>query len=163
MYIFYCLSWLLFAFFTFLMLRKVTPPNDIRTVNAQATAGILQKREYLHVRALVTSSTGAGCSRIVIGLGLGAIFSHHLRHVLADHSGQEAAFLAEMKSRTTTVRATSLTTGKPTGKLVTFADTIKSPSIKTDRADLAAWVVIEICGAATLPKGGVVNVTGVKK
>jgi len=138
--------------------------NDIRTANAKATVSVLQKPAYQHVRAMVVSSTGAGSSKIIVGLGIGALISHHLRHVLADHTGQESAFAA-IPNRITIVRATALTSGQATGKLVTFGDTVKSPSIKTDRADLVAWMVNEICdgGTPTMPKGGIVNVTSVKK
>jgi len=138
--------------------------NDIRGANAKATVQVLQKPEFQNVRTMVVSSTGAGSSKIVVGMGIGTLISHHLRYVLADHTHQEAAFAA-IKDRTIIVRATALTTNKPTGKLITFSDTAKSPTIKTDRADLAAWIVNEICGEAiaTVPNGGIVNVTSVKK
>ena len=137
--------------------------NDIRAANANATISILQKPAYQRVRAMVISSTGAGNSKIIVGLGLGALISYHLRHVLADHTRQETAFTDAMKNRTTIVRATALTSDQATGNLLTFGDEVKSPSIKTDRADLAAWIVNEICEEATLPDGGIVNVTSVKK
>ena len=138
--------------------------NDIRTANAKATVSVLQKPAFQHVRAMVVSSTGAGSSKIIVGLGIGALISHHLRHILADHTSQESAFAA-IPNRTTIVRATALTSDQATGKVVTFGDTVKSPSIKTDRADLVAWMVNEICdgGTPTMPKGGIVNVTSVKK
>lgn len=131
--------------------------NDIRAVNAEATVSVLKQPQFQHVRALVVSSTGAGNSKIIVGLGIGALISHHLRHVLADHTRQEAIFAA-IQDRTTIVRATALTDDKPTGKLATFGDKVKSPSIQTDRADLAAWIAHEI----DMPKGGIVNVTSVK-
>jgi putative NADH-flavin reductase len=126
--------------------------SDIRTVSAQALAQVLKKPQYKRVRTVVVSSTGAGNSRIIVGAGLGKLISFHLRHVLADHTGQEAAFYS-LRNRTTVVRATSLTYNEATGKLVYFQDRDKSPTIKTDRADLAAWIVEEVCGG-TKPVGG---------
>jgi len=137
--------------------------NDIRAINAKATVSVLQKPQFQHVRAMVVSSTGAGSSKIIVGMGIGALITHHLRHVLADHTHQEQAFAA-IANRTTIVRATALTSQKATGKLVTFEDDAKSPSIQTDRADLAAWMINEMCGSEpTLPSGGIVNVTSVKQ
>ena len=104
--------------------------NDIRTVNAQATVSVLKKPLYRHVRALVISSTGAGSSRIVVGLGIGKLISYKLKHVLADFTGQEIAF-SQIRDRTTIVRATALTNDKPTGQLAYFNDNAKGPSIKT--------------------------------
>jgi len=141
--------------------RSVTK-NDIRQANAQATAKVLQSEPYQYVRVMVVSAAGAGNSKIIVGFGIGAMISHYLRHVLADHTRQEQAFASMMENRVTIVRPTGLTSNKPTGKLVTFADAVKSPSTKTDRADLAAWIVNKICGNnATLPNGGIVNVTSV--
>jgi len=136
--------------------------SDIRTASAEALATVLKLPQYKHVRTIVVSSTGAGTSRIIVGMGIGKLISFHLRHVLKDHTGQEAAFYP-LRSRTTVVRATALTEDAPTGKLVQFGDTEKSPTIKTDRADLAAWIVQEVCGG-TKPIGGrLVNVTGAKQ
>ena len=136
--------------------------TDIRTASAEALATVLKLPDFKHVRTVVVSSTGAGTSRIVVGMGIGKLISFHLRHVLKDHTGQEAAFFS-LRNRTTVVRATALTDDAPTGKLVYFGDMEKSPTIKTDRADLAAWIVEEICGG-TKPVGGrVVNVTSTKQ
>ena len=80
-------------------------------------------------------------------------------NVLNDHTGQEAAF-EPLKNRTIVVRPTSLTSDAPTGKLVEFGDTVKGPSIHTDRADLAEWIANAI---ASGKDPCVVNLTGVKK
>jgi hypothetical protein len=69
--------------------------------------------------------------------------------------------LDPLRNRTTVVRATSLTDDEAAGKLVCFQDREKSPTIKTDRADLAIWVVGEVCDRAKPVGGCVVNVTGV--
>lgn len=118
--------------------------NGIRTANAQATVSVLRKSQYLHVRVLVVSRIGAGTSRIVIGLGLGMLLAYHLRHELADYTGQEAAF-STLTNRVSIVRTTALTDNQPTGHLVYFGDKDKCPSNTTDRADLAAWITYEIC------------------
>jgi uncharacterized protein YbjT (DUF2867 family) len=132
-----------------------------RTASAHAIAQVLKMPQNKRVSIVVVSSAGAGSSRIIVGGGLGKLISLHLRHVLADHTGQENAFRS-LQSRTTVVRATSLTENEATGKLVYFQDREKSPTIKTDRADLAAWIAEEVC-CGTKPVGGrVVNVTGVK-
>jgi NADPH:quinone reductase-like Zn-dependent oxidoreductase len=137
--------------------------SDIRTANAKATVSVLNQPKYGHVRVLVVSSTGASSSRIIVGMGIGALITHHLRHVLADHTGQEEAFATMTQSRVTIFRPTALTDNQATGKMVTFDDNVKCPTIKTDRADLAEWIGNEICGDPILPKGGCVNVTSVKK
>ena len=136
--------------------------TDVRTASAQALATVMKLPNFEHVRAVVVSSIGAGTSRIIVGMGMGQLLSFYLRHALKDHTGQEAAF-DSLHDRTTVVRATGLTDGAPTGqKLVEFGDTEKSPTAKTDRADLAAWIVQEICDG-TKPVGGrIVNVTSAK-
>jgi putative NADH-flavin reductase len=135
--------------------------SDIRTASAQALAQVLKMPQFKRVRIVVVSSTGAGNSRIIVGGGLGKLISFHLRHVLRDHTGQEESFYS-LRNRTTVVRATSLTDNEATGKLMCFKDRDKSPTIKTDRADLAMWIVDEVCIRAQLGSR-VVNVTGVKE
>jgi hypothetical protein len=137
--------------------------SDIRTVSAELLANAMRKAEFRHVRALIISSVGAGSSRIIVGFGIGKVISYHLKHVLSDHTGQELAFSThpELRVRACIVRATALTDNKATGKLVTFEDREKSPSIETDRVDLADWVTKEIFRNSPLG-GKVVNVTGVK-
>lgn len=136
--------------------------TDIRASNAKATVAVLQKPAFKHVRAMVVSSTGAGTSKIIVGLGIGALISYHLRHILSDHTKQEECF-KQLGTRVTVARATALTEDAPVGKLIQFGDKVKSPTIKTDREDLAKWITNEICGKPTLLRGGFVNLTGAKK
>jgi len=137
--------------------------NDIRQASAQATVQVLQKPAFQHVYTVVVSSTGAGSSKIVIHIGLGTLLSFYLRHILWDHTQQEAAFMdTALRERTIVVRATSLTDHKATGNLVEFGDLDVSPSLYTDRGDLSEWIAHAICDEAT-PRGRVVNVTGMSK
>ena len=133
--------------------------SDIRTANAQALAEVLTKPQFNHVRMEVVSSTGAGSSRIIVGMGIGKLIEHHLRHVLFDHTGQERA-LKPLLHRGVIVRATALIDGQPTGKMVEFGDKSKGPSIKTDRHDLAQWIADDIFNKK---KRGTVNLTSVKQ
>lgn len=135
--------------------------TDIRTASAEALARVMLKAEFNHIHALVVSSTGAGSSKIIVGMGIGSLVSFHLRHVLKDHTGQEAAFRSVMK-RTTIVRPTTLTDNEPTGKLVKFGDRVKAPTLNTDRKDVAAWVAQEVLGGTKPSSHRVVNLTGVK-
>lgn len=136
--------------------------SDIRSSNAKATVAVLKKPAFAHVRAMVVSSTGAGSSKIIVGFGIGRLISFHLRHVLSDHTKQEAYFKT-VGTRATVSRFTALTDDAPVGKLVEFGDTAKSPTIKTDREDVAKWMTNEMCGHPTKPRGGFVNLTGVAK
>ena len=135
--------------------------NGIRTASGEAIANVLQQdgSDFRNVQVMLVSSNGAGSSKIVVGLGIGSLISHHLRHVLADHTGQEAAF-QPLSGRVVVCRPTSLTTGEATGKLVSFGDKVKGPSIKTDRADLAEWIAHAVVSDKT---ACVVNLTGVKQ
>eukprot|EP00522_Entomoneis_paludosa_P006432 CAMPEP_0172452560 /NCGR_PEP_ID=MMETSP1065-20121228/10181_1 /TAXON_ID=265537 /ORGANISM="Amphiprora paludosa, Strain CCMP125" /LENGTH=245 /DNA_ID=CAMNT_0013204631 /DNA_START=87 /DNA_END=824 /DNA_ORIENTATION=+ len=139
--------------------------SDIRTANAQALVQVLGKKNQEsmpeNVRVIAVSSTGAGGSRIKVGMGIGKMIEHHLRHVLRDHNGQEEALQALPQGVVTIVRPTALGEGAPTMQaLLEFGDLDKSPTIQTDRADLADWVVQEV--ATGKHKGQKVNVTGVK-
>lgn len=134
--------------------------SDVRTSNAIATTSVLQKTAFSQVRVIVLSSVGAGLSKIIVGFGIGSLLAFHLRHVLADHNGQEEAFGALGAKRRTIVRATNLTDDAPVGKLVTFGDTDRMPGSKTDRADRADWISDMIIGVKKIPQSGVVNVTG---
>mmetsp|Transcript_19802 Transcript_19802/g.57461 ORF Transcript_19802/g.57461 Transcript_19802/m.57461 type:complete len:227 (-) Transcript_19802:65-745(-) len=134
--------------------------SDVRTSSAKALADVMQRPRYRHVRAVIVSSTGAGTSKIKVGMGVGKIISFHLRHILRDHTGQEDAFNTVM-DRTVIVRATALKDNKASGKVREFGDREKSPTIQINRADLANWVVEEVCSGD--PIGGkVVNITGIK-
>jgi putative NADH-flavin reductase len=141
--------------------------SDIRTASAQALVNVLSKPNHRNIQALVISSTGAGGSRIIVGFGIGRMIEFHLRHVFKDHSGQEKTFLSSMKDRTLIVRPTALKENESTGKMLLFGDKAKSPTIATDRKDLAEWLVNE----AICPEEGAfdrfgtkpVNITCVKK
>ena len=135
--------------------------SDIRTVSAQALCLVLQENpEFDHVHVVVVSSTGAGGSKIKIGLGMGKFIEHHLRHVLHDHNGQEAAFEG-IKDRTLIVRPTALTDEKPSSRIIEFGDKAKSPTIHTDRTDVARYLVATIYSQQNGLFGGEsVNITG---
>ena len=142
--------------------------SDLRAANAQALASVLESNPSLdHVRVLVVSSQGAGASRIKVGMGIGKLIEYHLKYVLADHTEQEKAFFktpndpTSLHKRTTIVRPTALTEDEPTEKsLIEFGDHVKCPTIKTDRADLAAWITREI--STWKHVGTTTNVTGMK-
>jgi NAD(P)H-binding len=140
---------------------NLSKDNHIRTENAEATVEVLQQPEFKHVRVLVVSSSGAGKSRIIVGWGIGVMISYYLRHVLKDHTGQELAF-QKIANRTTIVNSTILVEKKPVGSLVSFGDDEESPMTETHIADLAAWIVNELCGMPTMPGGGLVNVSSSK-
>jgi NAD(P)-dependent dehydrogenase (short-subunit alcohol dehydrogenase family) len=133
-----------------------------RTASAHAMVQVLEKPQFERVHIVVVSSVGAGNSRIIVGRGMGKLISLRLRHVLSDHTGQENAFNS-LRNRTTVVRATYLTDDEATGKLAYFQDREKPPTSKTNRADLAAWIVDEVCSGTKLVGGRVVNVTGIKE
>jgi hypothetical protein len=116
-----------------------------RTASAQVLAQVLQLPQNKRVRIVMVSSTGTIKSRVMVCGGLGMLVSFRLKHILADQTGQEHAF-DSMRNRTTVIRATSITENEATGKLVYFQDREKPPIIKTDRADLAVWIVEEVCG-----------------
>lgn len=117
----------------------------IRTASAKALARVLKMPPYNLVRIVVVSNSGAGkASKIVCG-GLSMLISFRLGQVLADQTGQEHAFNS-LRNRTTVVRATSIMEKGATRKLVYFQDRENPPTIKTDRTDLAAWIVEEVCG-----------------
>ena len=130
--------------------------SDIRTQSAQALVKVLTKNStsnknntesttsFENVRVIVVSSSGAGGSKIKVGFGIGKFIEWHLRHILNDHNGQEAAFLgSRMKNRTMIVRPTALTENEATGHVVTFGEKEKCPTLQTDRKDLADWLIRE--------------------
>jgi hypothetical protein len=139
-------------------------PTDVRTASAKALARVLKQPQFNNVRVIIVSAAGAGASKIIVGFGLGSLISFHLRHVLKDHTGQEAALCStSLHSRTTVVRATCLTDNRATGKLVEYGDTEECPSTMTDRADLADWIAKATCDRMESPEDHIVNVTSVKK
>ena len=135
--------------------------TDTRTANAQALAAVMKQPGMEHVKAVVLSSTGAGPTEIIVGMGIGKLIEHHLRHILKDHDGQEAAFLdSGLGDRTVIIRPTSLTDGKATGKIIEFGDKVKSPTINIDRGDVAVYAVKEACSGSF--RGKTVNITAPK-
>lgn len=136
--------------------------SDIRTANAQAVATAMMQPGLGHIKAVVLSSQGAGPTQIKVGFGLGKLIEHHLRHVLKDHDGQESTFLDNgLADRVVIVRPTSLTDGKANGKIIEFGDTVKCPTIHTDRGDVAVYVAKEACNSS-FAGGRTVNITGEK-
>ena len=118
--------------------------SDIRTSSAEALVKVLNKQKYRNVKVVLVSSIGAGESRIKYKLGIGRMIEFHLRHILRDHDGQEAAFKAAMKDRVLIVRPTALSENESTGKtLIPFGDLDKCPTLQTDRQDLANWLINE--------------------
>jgi hypothetical protein len=139
--------------------------TDIRTASAKALVRVLEQPEFHGVHVLVVSSTGAGGNRIIVGFGIGRMIEFHLRHILKDHDGQEAAFLAsdDVKGRTMIVRPTALAENKPTGNVAFFGDLEKPPTIETDRKDLTEWLVKEaIYGSSGAFGMKPINITCVK-
>ena len=132
--------------------------TDLRAVSGFALATVMKQSRFSHVKAVIVSSVGASNSKIIFGLGIGAAISYHLRHVLDDHTRQEFAF-SDLMDRTVIVRATALTNEKAISKLVVSGDEERSPTIKTDRADLALWIAEEICEKGEFC-GRAINVTG---
>lgn len=144
-----------------------TGKTDIREKTAQVVMDVVKPgSEYEHVKVVVMSSQGAGGSKIKAGFGIGMMISFHLRHVLADHNAQEAAFKTGMgdqaSSRLLIVRPTSLSVNKAKGvdTVVVFGDEEKLPSVHIDRADVVAWVLTRLC-ADDGKFGGEFNLTSV--
>lgn len=136
--------------------------NTIRTENAKALAAVLKKSKYSHVKVMVVSSNGSGGSKIIVGFGIGMLIAYHLRNVLNDHDGQEAVLEKALPGRTMIVRPTALSENESTGKVVLFGNTEKPPTIKTDRLDLAHWIVHEaVYGNSTSFGSKPINLTGV--
>jgi putative NADH-flavin reductase len=134
---------------------ETTSKSHSRTTSTQALAQVLKMPQYKRVRIVMASNTGARKFRIIVCGRLGILTSFHLRHVLADKPGREHAFNS-LRNRTTVVRATSLTEKDANGKLAYFQDREKRLTIKTDCADLAAWIAEEVCGE-TKPVYGQIN------
>jgi len=141
-----------------------TSKTDIRTESARALVSVMNKDEYKHVRALVLSRLGVGSSPKVKGtIGLRKLTSHRLKHVLNDHCGQEDAFWAIAK-RVTVVRPAMLRDNKRiTGTVQELRIQDGNPRmVEISRADLASWIVEEVC--CGIPIGGrIANITGTTK
>jgi len=138
--------------------------SDTREACTRAIVTVLEKPSFSNIRMVVVSSQGAGTSKIKAGFGIGMLITYHLKHVLNDHTAQEAIVngSSAVKSRTLVVRPTALTDDKPAARLVEFGDKVKCPSLATDRSDLGRYVVGRVFGDDKF--GGVtVNITGMKQ
>lgn len=129
-----------------------TKPDDVREATARALMDVVQPgSEYAHVKVVVVSSTGAGGTKIEVGMGLGMIISFVLRHVMLDHDNQEKEFKTRMgeekNDRLLIVRPTALTDGKEMGDLCVFTPSERAPTSKVDRADVASWIINSVCGS----------------
>lgn len=127
-------------------------PTDLREKSAEALMQVIKPgTSYDHVRIVCISSDGAGGTKIQIGLGIGKALSFYLRHILKDHDKQEEVLKrglgdnSRQKRRLLILHPTGLTSDKATGNVVEFGDE-KAPSSRIDRADLAKWIVGEVCG-----------------
>mmetsp|Transcript_1987 Transcript_1987/g.5503 ORF Transcript_1987/g.5503 Transcript_1987/m.5503 type:complete len:221 (+) Transcript_1987:364-1026(+) len=121
--------------------------SDTREKTGTALAKAMKQPGLEKVKAVVISSHGAAETKIIVGFGIGMMIAYHLKHVMSDHTLQEAAF-ATVADRTLIVRPTALKDNKGGNKVVEFDGTKKGPSIEIDRSDVAAW----ICNQMTKPK-----------
>lgn len=117
--------------------------SDTRENTGKALARAMANPAFQHVKAVIVSSHGAAETKIKVGMGIGWAITHHIRHILDDHTRQEAAF-AGLMERTLIVRPTALTDAKGGAKIVEFDGTKKGPSINIDRSDVAAWITKEV-------------------
>ena len=123
-----------------------TKKQTTREDNAKAVVSVLSKPQFQTVRVMVMSSHGAGPTKVIFGFGIGMLITYFLKNVFVDHTNQEQVFLNSnsVKDRAVFVRPTELTNDKPTGNIQEFGNVEKVPSIHTDRADVAQWIVNEI-------------------
>lgn len=140
--------------------KIVTSSGEFCTPRAWAVVSAMKMPDMSHVRAIVLSSFGAGTSRIRYRMmGYGRLIQHRRRQSLRDHTGQEAAFLAnKLNNRTVIIRTTDIISGKSTGKIVEFGDEDRAPSFCVDVIDVANYVTREVCEG--LLRGRIVNITG---
>lgn len=140
-----------------------TSKSDTREKTGEALAAVVSKPNFSNVKVVIMSSHGAAETKIIVGFGIGMMISHHLRHVLADHTNQEAFFAGgSLAQRTLIVRPTALTDNKGGQTLVEFNGLKKGPSISADRSDVAAWVTEEIMKSPASFKGRKVCLTNAK-
>lgn len=138
------------------------PQKNLKTVSATNIARVLNQPAYQSVRVLVVSRIGRGTSHVKLGLR-GSINQMKGRQVLLDYAGQELA-LRPIWNRTTVVRTTQLTDSLTSSgrRIVELCDNDRLPTLNTERADLAACIVDEIC-ARPIPIGNrTLNVTSAK-
>lgn len=129
-----------------------TSRTDIREASARAVMDCVSPgAEFDDVRVAVVSSTGAGGTKIESGLGVGKLVSFMLRHVIRDHDQQERQLVGRMGkdvgSRLLVVRPTALAHSRPRGidRVALFDKDGRAPSSHIDRADVALWLVSELC------------------
>lgn len=125
-----------------------TNKDDVREASAKALMDVMGPgSKYEHVKLVVVSSTGAGGTKLKLGMGVGTMVTHALRHVMKDHDNQENEFNARLgasaKNRMLIVRPTGLADGKPTGNISVFGNggTAKG---RVNRADLGKYIVDQI-------------------
>lgn len=130
--------------------------NMVRTKSAEALVPILSNKYFQKTRVIVISCLGAGDSSINVGFGKGKMLEWNLRHVLRDHSGQEAAFMnnSRLRDRTMIVRPTTLTENEATGNIIAFREDERCPTMRIDRKDLADWLILESILGCPKKKGG---------
>lgn len=143
-----------------------TAKSDLRHKTAKALMDVIHPAaSFAHVRVVVVSSTGAGGTKIDVGMGMGVVLSFVLRHIMRDHDEQEKEFksrIGDAEKRLLIVRPTGLTDGKDTGKTAVFEKDGRAPSSSIDRKDLAQWIVDELCAGGP-SFGREVSITGVKR
>lgn len=124
-------------------------PTNVRGDCARAIMDVIHPgSSYAHVQVIVISSVGCGGTHINIGLCLGTLLTHKLRHVLKDHDDQEHEFITRMgrdnKQRLLIIRPTALENGKGTGRVAIF-EKRPVPAGRIYRKDLAEWIINELC------------------
>ena len=151
----------------------------VRTRCAAALVKVLVHPPFHHVRLVVVStatlraasaasgSSGSNVSCIVPQAVHSVLFwggstRHHSRYDVQDHQGQEDIFNQNqtIRQRTTIVRPTIFTRNTKTRRLATFKETDhQPPGNRTDRKDLARWLVTE--STYHIYSGHTVHVTSV--
>lgn len=131
--------------------------NLIRTQSAQAIARVLQHQPFHGVRVIVVSWAGVAPK---FRMGFGKLVEKSYQSVLMDHAGQERTFTSDerLRRRTTIVRPTKISTTNGT-TIMKVGSKDSSPTTRTNRRDLAKWIVDEILHAEHI--GSVINITSV--
>eukprot|EP00525_Craspedostauros_australis_P003779 CAMPEP_0198119642 /NCGR_PEP_ID=MMETSP1442-20131203/26468_1 /TAXON_ID= /ORGANISM="Craspedostauros australis, Strain CCMP3328" /LENGTH=317 /DNA_ID=CAMNT_0043778157 /DNA_START=153 /DNA_END=1106 /DNA_ORIENTATION=+ len=123
--------------------------TDLRSTNAKVLSEILKQEENCHIQVMVLSVVGAGPTTVYGGrFGTSFWKKHKMRFVLVDHTLQELAFQRNIGDRVAIIRTTALRDEKARGKVRVFGDYDKTPRRKTNRKDLALWLIHQIYDAA---------------